>query len=248
MSNLKDKVVLMTGASSGIGEGTAKELSDNGAKLVLAARREERLQELTDEINKNGGDAVYKVTDVTSREQLQELAQKALDHYGRIDVLVNNAGLMPLSFMDKLKVDEWDKMVDVNIKGVLYGVAAVLPTMREQKAGHIINISSVAGHTVGPGMSVYSGTKHAVRTITEGLRQEEALAESNIRTTIISPGAVATELPETITDDDVLKGLENSSMTPIQPKDIASTIRYAIEQPEEVAINEILVRPTAQQG
>ncbi|MFD2706129.1 SDR family oxidoreductase [Salibacterium lacus] len=248
MADLKDKVVVMTGASSGIGEGTAKELADNGAKLVLAARREERLQELTDEINKNGGNAVYNVTDVTSREQLQELAQKALDQYGRIDVLVNNAGLMPLSFMDKLKVDEWDKMVDVNIKGVLYGVAAVLPTMREQKAGHIINISSVAGHTVGPGMSVYSGTKHAVRTITEGLRQEEALAESNIRTTIISPGAVATELPETITDDDVLKGLENSNMTPIQPKDIASTIRYAMEQPEEVAINEILVRPTAQQG
>ncbi|SFQ15786.1 SDR family oxidoreductase [Salibacterium halotolerans] len=248
MSNLKDKVVLMTGASSGIGEGTAKELSDNGAKLVLAARREERLQELTDEINQNGGDAVYKVTDVTSREQLQELAQKALDQYGRIDVLVNNAGLMPLSFMDKLKIDEWDKMVDVNIKGVLYGVAAVLPTMREQKAGHIINISSVAGHTVGPGMSVYSGTKHAVRTITEGLRQEEALAESNIRTTIISPGAVATELQETITDEDVLQGLKSSNMTPIQSKDIASTIRYAIEQPEEVAINEILVRPTSQQG
>ncbi|MGY4691543.1 SDR family oxidoreductase [Salibacterium sp. K-3] len=248
MSNLNDKVVLMTGASSGIGEGTAKELADNGAKLVLAARREERLQELTEEIKQSGGDAVYKVTDVTSREQLQELAQTALDQYGRIDVLVNNAGLMPLSFMDKLKVDEWDKMVDVNIKGVLYGVAAVLPTMREQKAGHIINISSVAGHTVGPGMSVYSGTKHAVRTITEGLRQEEALAESNIRTTIISPGMVETELPETITDEDVLKGFENSNMTPIQPKDIASTIRYAIEQPEEVAINEILVRPTSQQG
>ncbi|RSL32435.1 SDR family oxidoreductase [Salibacterium salarium] len=248
MSNVKDKVVILTGASSGIGEGTAQELVEQGAKLVLAARREDRLKELTSTIKENGGDAIYKVTDVTSREQMEELAKTALDHYGKIDVLVNNAGLMPLSFMNKLKVDEWDKMIDVNIKGVLYGVAAVLPSMREKQAGQIINISSVAGHTVGPGMSVYSGTKHAVRVITEGLRQEEALAKSNIRTTIISPGMVETELPNTITDDDVLQGLDTSELTPIQPKDIASTIRYAIEQPEEVSINEILVRPTSQQG
>ncbi|MDQ0300178.1 NADP-dependent 3-hydroxy acid dehydrogenase YdfG [Salibacterium salarium] len=246
--NIEDKVVILTGASSGIGEGTAKELIENGAKLVLAARREDRLKELTNEIKENGGEAIYKVTDVTSREQMEDLAQTALEHYGKIDVLVNNAGLMPLSFMNKLKVDEWDKMIDVNIKGVLYGVAAVLPSMREKQSGQIINISSVAGHTVGPGMSVYSGTKHAVRVITEGLRQEEALAESNIRTTIISPGMVETELPQTITDDDILQSMNSTEFTPIKPKDIASTIRYAIEQPQEVAINEILVRPTAQQG
>lgn len=184
MSNTKDKVVIITGASSGIGEATAKKLASTGAKLVLAARREERLQQLQKDIGKNGGKAIYKVTDVTSHEQMEELAEYALQEFGKIDVLVNNAGVMPHSFLYKKRIEDWNKMIDVNIKGVLYGIAAVLPSMREQKSGHVINLSSVAGHVVGAGSTVYGGTKFAVRAITEGLRKEEY--SNNIRTTIIS--------------------------------------------------------------
>ncbi|HET7521738.1 MAG TPA: SDR family oxidoreductase [Bacillales bacterium] len=245
MSNVEGKVVVLTGASSGIGEGTAKELAARGAKLVLAARREERLQNLQKEIEGAGGEARYRVTDVTSREQMEALAQFALDTYGKIDVLVNNAGLMPLSFMNKLKVDEWDRMVDVNIKGVLYGIAAVLPHMREKGKGHIINVSSVAGHEVNLGGAVYSGTKFAVRAISEGLRKEES-PRNNIRTTIISPGAVATELTETITDEDIKSLFAKRGIEPMQSEDIARAIRYAIEQPESVSVNEVVVRPTSQ--
>lgn len=245
MSNVKGKVVILTGASSGIGEGTAKVLADSGAKLVLAARREERLRNLQNAITKNGGEAVYQVADVTSLEQMKALAEYTINVYGRIDVIVNNAGLMPLSFMNKLKVEEWDRMVDVNIKGVLHGIAAVLPHMQERKQGHIINVSSVAGHEIGLGGAVYSGTKYAVRAITEGLRKEES-PRSNIRTTIISPGAVATELTNTITDDDIRELFERRGLKPIDSKDIGRSILYAIEQPEDVAINEIIVRPTSQ--
>lgn len=245
MSNVEGKVVILTGSSSGIGEGTAKILAAHGAKLVLAARREDRLQSLEKEIENAEGEAKYKVTDVTSRDQMQELVQFTLDTYGKIDVIVNNAGLMPLSFMNKLKIDEWDRMIDVNIKGVLYGIAAVLPHMQERKQGHIINVSSVAGHEVGLGGAVYSGTKFAVRAITEGLRQEES-PRSNIRTTIISPGAVATELTETITDEDMKRLLGKRGLEPIAAEDIGNAILYAIEQPDSVSINEILVRPTSQ--
>lgn len=246
MSNVSGKVVVLTGASSGIGEGTALDLANEGAKLILAARREDRLQSLVQKISDAGGQAAYKVTDVTSREQMDDLGQFALDMYGQIDVLVNNAGLMPLSFLDKLKVDEWDRMVDVNIKGVLYGIAAVLPHMEERKQGHIINVSSVAGHQVGPGSAVYSGTKFAVRAITDGLRKEQV--HNNIRTTIISPGVVATELTDTITDEDIRASFakNNEGKTPLEAKDIAEAIRYAIEQPDHVAINEVLVRPSSQ--
>ncbi len=244
MSNVEQKVVILTGASSGIGEETAKELARNGAKVVLAARREERLQELQKAIENEGGEAKYKVTDVTSREEMKELAQFTLDEYGKIDVIVNNAGLMPNSFLYKLKVDEWDRMIDVNIKGVLYGIAAVLPHMRERKEGHVINVSSVAGHVTGPGSAVYSGTKFAVRAITEGLRKEES--PNNIRTTIISPGAVATELTNTITDEDLKPNVDKLYEDAIQSEDIARAIRYAVEEPASVSINEILVRPTAQ--
>ncbi|HET7579123.1 MAG TPA: SDR family oxidoreductase [Bacillales bacterium] len=244
MAQIEGKVIILTGASSGIGEAAAKELAGHGAKLVLAARREERLQDLQKAIEKEGGEAIYRVTDVTSRDQMKALAQKALDTYGQIDVMVNNAGLMPNSFLHKLKVDEWDRMVDVNIKGVLYGIAAVLPHMRERQAGHVINVSSVAGHVTSPGSAVYSGTKFAVRAITEGLRKEESA--NNIRTTIISPGAVATELTDTITDEELKPKFEELYQKAIQSEDIARAIRYAIEEPDSVSINEILVRPTSQ--
>lgn len=246
MSQLRDKVVIITGASSGIGEATAYELAMHGAKVVLAARREDRLQKLKEKIQQGGGTAVTKVTDVTSRKQMEELAQFALEQFGKIDVLINNAGVMPLSFMNKLKVDEWDQMIDVNIKGVLYGIAAVLPHMEERKQGHIINLSSVAGHEVHIGGAVYSGTKYAVRAITEGLRKEQA--HNNIRTTIISPGSVTTELTESISDlkikELLKKGFEDTQS--LEGKDIAAAIRYAIEQPPHVAVNEMLVRPAQQ--
>ncbi|WP_082234902.1 SDR family oxidoreductase [Halobacillus massiliensis] len=245
MSNIQDKVVIITGASSGIGEETAKELSSKGAKLVLAARREERLKEIADNLNNNNGEAVYKSTDVTSAKEMEELAKFAHEKFGQIDAIVNNAGLMPLSYLNKQKIEEWDKMIDVNIKGVLYGISAVLPYMRERKQGHIINLSSVAGHVVFPGSAVYSGTKFAVRAITDGLRMEES-QESNIRATIISPGAVSTELTSTITDDDVKSGVDDLYQMAIKPDSIARTVRFALEEPAEVAVNEIVVRPTNQ--
>lgn len=247
MSNIENKVVIITGASSGMGEATARKLADNGAKLVLGARREERLQKLQEEIEKNDGQAVYKVTDVTSHEQMSDLAAFAHDQFGRIDVLINNAGLMPLSPLNKRKIDEWDQMVDVNIKGVLYGIYAVLPYMRDQQHGHIINLSSIAGHVVFPGSAVYCATKSAVRDISEGLRMEES-PESNTRSTIISPGSVVTELSSHITDEEQKTAIEQlEGDLGMKPEAIANAISYAIEQPEEVGINEILVRPTRQQ-
>lgn len=241
-----NKTAIITGASSGIGQATAKELASKGFNIMLAARREERLQELKQEIEQLGGKAQYLVTDVTSAEQMSALAEAALNHFGRIDVLVNNAGLMPLSFMNKLKISEWDQMVDVNIKGVLYGIAAVLPHMEKQKEGHIVNISSVAGHDITPGSAVYSGTKFAVRAITEGLRQEID-PSMKIRVTIVSPGAVATELVNTITDEDILDGFKNGpEMKFLEPEDIARAITYAVEQPDYVDVNEILIRPRQQ--
>jgi NADP-dependent 3-hydroxy acid dehydrogenase YdfG len=240
-----NKTAIITGASSGIGQATAKELASKGITVMLAARREERLKELQQEIQDSGGKAFYQVTDVTNVEEMEQLAKKTKEECGSIDILVNNAGLMPLSYMNKLKIKEWDQMVDVNIKGVLYGIAAVLPYMEKQKSGHIVNISSVAGHKVMPGSSVYSGTKYAVRAITEGLRQEMNTSH-NIRTTIICPGAVATELTETITDEDVIEGFKQQEMKPLDSENIAKSISYAVEQPEHVDVNEIIVRPTQQ--
>lgn len=240
------KTAIITGASSGIGQATAKELAGKGYSIMLAARREDRLIRLKEEIEAAGGHADYIVTDVTSMTEMQALADATIAQFGQIDVLVNNAGLMPLSFMNKLKIDEWDKMVDVNIKGVLYGIAAVLPYMEQRKKGHILNVSSVAGHTVTPGSAVYSGTKMAVRGITEGLRQELDPA-MEIRATIISPGAVATELTDTITDEDILTAFKSGpSMQFLEAEDIARAISYAIEQPNWVDVNEILIRPRQQ--
>ncbi|OIK10717.1 oxidoreductase [Bacillus sp. MUM 116] len=242
MSTIQDRVVIITGASSGIGEATAKDLATKGAKVVLAARREERLQKLQEEIQKNGGQAIYKVTDVTSHEQMEELAEYALKEFGKIDVLVNNAGVMPQSFLYKKKIEEWNTMIDVNIKGVLYGITAVLPSMRERKSGHIITLSSVAGYGVWPASSVYSATKYAVRAITEGLRKEEA--RNNIRTTIISPGAISTELTETITDTKLKAAFDELYKDAIEAENIARAICFAIEQPPEVAVSEMMIRPT----
>ena len=241
-----DKTAIITGASSGIGQATAKELAGKGYHVILAARREDQLKELKDEIEAAGGTAEYKVTDVTSAEEMRALAEAALEKNGKIDVLVNNAGLMPLSLMNKLKVDEWDRMIDVNIKGVLYGIAAVLPIMEKQKSGHIVNISSVAGHSIFKGSAVYSGTKFAVRAISEGLRQEIDPSHE-IRVTIVSPGAVETELTDTITDEDLLSAMKKGgSMKVLEAQDIANAIAYSVEQPAHVDVNEILIRPRQQ--
>ncbi|WP_416398002.1 SDR family oxidoreductase [Allohahella sp. A8] len=242
--SIKGKVVIITGASSGLGEATARRLAERGARLVLAARREERLQSLQKELTAKDAEVIYQVTDVTDRKQVESLAKAAKDKFGRIDVLVNNAGLMPLAPLDKLKVDEWEQMIDVNIKGVMYGIAAVLPTMREQHSGHVINLSSVAGHKVFQGAAVYCATKYAVRALSEGLRME---AGDEIRSTNISPGAVATELTSTITDPKAAKAADEMYKVAIDPDAVARAIVFAIEQPHDVDINEIILRPTAQE-
>ncbi|OYW15308.1 MAG: oxidoreductase, partial [Planctomycetales bacterium 12-60-4] len=199
--NIAGKVVVITGASSGLGEATAKLLAKNGAIVVLGARRTERIESLAEELNKAGGQALAVATDVTNRDQVKRLVETAVKAFGRIDVMLNNAGIMLLAPMEQLKVDEWDQMIDVNLKGVLYGIAAALPYMKEQKAGHFINVSSVYGHKLGPDATIYCATKHAVRALSEGLRQE--VKPYNIRTTVISPGAVATELTDHISDKEI---------------------------------------------
>lgn len=244
MSEIQSKVVIITGASSGLGEATAHRLAAGGAKLMLAARREDKLKALVAAIEKAGGTATYRVTDVADRAQVQTLADATLETYGRIDVLINNAGLMPLSPLDQIKVDEWDQMIDVNIKGVLYGIAAVLPTMRQQKSGHVINLSSVAGHKVFPASAVYCATKYAVRAISEGLRLE---SNGEIRSTNVSPGAVATELTSTITHEATATGMNQFYSIAIDADAIARAIAYAIEQPSDVDVNEIIIRPTRQE-
>jgi len=243
---LKDKVIVITGASSGIGEATARRLAREGAQLMIGARRKSRLRELVIALENEHEDAAaaYEVTDVSRRDQINALIEGAVSKYGRIDVLINNAGLMPLSYLDERKVDEWDQMIDVNIKGVLYGIAAALPYMREQHSGHIINVASVAGHRVLPSFSVYSATKFAVRAISEGLRQE---SRGEIRSTIISPGLTATELPQHITDSNVSGRMKDLYDIAISADAIAESIVYAIEQPDDVDVNEIVVRPTKQE-
>jgi NADP-dependent 3-hydroxy acid dehydrogenase YdfG len=242
--NIDGKVVVITGASSGLGEATARHLAGEGAKLVLGARRLERLRALARELNL-GTDAAVE-TDVTDRAQVKRLVDAAVAAHGRIDVIVNNAGLMPHSPLERGKIDDWDRMIDVNLKGVLYGIAAALPHMIEQKSGHIINVSSVAGHKVRPGSAVYAATKAAVRMLSEGLRQE--VKPYNIRTTIISPGAVRSELPQSITEADVAKGIQDFYAAYAIPADsFARMVAFAIGQPDEVDVNEILFRPTAQE-
>jgi NADP-dependent 3-hydroxy acid dehydrogenase YdfG len=243
MQNIKDKVVVITGASSGLGEATARALAKNGAKLVLGARRMDRLKALASELSL--GDKAAVQTDVSDYAQVKHLVDHAVKVHGRVDVMLNNAGLMPLSPLDRLKIEDWDRMIDVNIKGVLYGIAAALPHMKAQKSGHIINVSSVAGHRVRPTSTVYSATKTAVRVISEGLRQE--VTPYNIRTTIISPGAVSSELLESITEKDIAQNLSGVRDMAIPADSFASMVLFAMSQPDNVDVNEILFRPTIQE-
>lgn len=244
--NIAGKVIVITGASSGMGAAAARYLAAKGASVVLGARRAERIEALAAEITEAGGKATTVVTDVTKREDLQKLVDTAPGTYGRIDVLINNAGVMPLSPVERLRVDEWDQMIDVNLKGVLYGIAAALPYMQEQKSGHIINLSSVAGHKIFAGSTVYSATKFGVRTISEGLREE--MAPYNIRVTVVSPGAVKTELLDHISEKDVQKANQDFvAEVGVPAETFARLVAFAISEPEEVGINEILFRPTAQE-
>ena len=245
-TNIDGKVVVITGASSGLGEATASHLAARGAIVVLGARRADRLEALVDEIVSVGGTAMSLVTDVTDAAQVQALVDAAVTHYGRVDVLLNNAGVMPHSPLERRKIDDWNRTIDINLKGVLYGIAAALPHMQRQKAGHIINVSSVAGHKVGKNNAVYAATKTAVRVISEGLRQE--VKPWNLRTTVVSPGAVATELPNSITEADVAKGIgQFYDEYAISAESFARAVAFAISQPEDVDINEILFRPTRQE-
>jgi NADP-dependent 3-hydroxy acid dehydrogenase YdfG len=243
---IAEKVVVITGASSGLGEATTRHLSAHGATVVLGARRTDRIEALAAEIAKAGGKAIAVATDVTDAAQVQRLVDAGVEQFGRIDVMLNNAGLMPHSPLERRKIADWDRTIDVNIKGVLYGIAAALPYMQKQNGGHFINVSSVAGHKVRPAGAVYSATKTAVRVISEGLRQE--VKPWNIRTTIISPGAVATDLPKSITEPDVAKGVGDFYEEYAIPADsFARAVAFAMSQPEDVDINEILFRPTRQE-
>jgi NADP-dependent 3-hydroxy acid dehydrogenase YdfG len=244
--NIQGKVVVITGASSGLGEATARLLSAEGASVALGARRVDRLQALAKELIGKGGKALAVATDVTDCDAVKSLVDTAVQSFGRIDVVINNAGLMPQALLERFKIDEWNRMIDVNLKGVLYGIAAALPHMKQQKFGHFINVSSVAGHRVGPGFAVYAATKHAVRALSEGLRQE--VKPYNIRTTVISPGAVATELPNSVTDPDAGARIRKFYAEVAIPADsFARAVAFAISQPEEVDVNEILFRPTRQE-
>jgi len=242
--NIEGKVVVITGASSGLGAAAARHLAANGAQIVLGARRLDRLQALAQELNLPPEAAVE--TDVTDAAQVHALVEAAVQLHGRIDVILNNAGLMPHSPLERGKIEDWDRMIDVNLKGVLYGIAAALPHMTRQKSGHIINVSSVAGHKVRPGSAVYAATKAAVRMLSEGLRQE--VKPYNIRTTIISPGAVESELPQSLTEPDMAKNVAAFYEAYAIPADsFARMVAFAISQPADVDINEILFRPTAQE-
>ncbi|MEO6919823.1 MAG: SDR family oxidoreductase [Collimonas sp.] len=241
MSGIKDKVVIITGASSGIGEATARVLAAHGARVVLGARRTDRLEILAAAIRAEGGSAIYQALDVTRRSQLEDIVALAKSRFGQVDVIVNNAGVMPLSMLDQLKVDEWDRMVDVNIKGALYGIAACLPVMQAQGNGQIINVASIGGHRVSPSAAVYCATKFAVRAISDGLRQEL----TNIRVTVISPGVTESELADSISDPAAKLNMENWRKIAISAESVARTILFAIEQPKDVDISEIIVRPTA---
>ncbi|MCB1166346.1 MAG: SDR family oxidoreductase [Leptospiraceae bacterium] len=243
--NIKGKVLVITGASSGMGEATARDLAKKGAKVVLGARRADRLESLVREITEAGGEAVAVATDVTKLDDVKKLVDTAREKFGRVDVLFNNAGLMPLSPLESLKIEEWDQMIDVNMKGTLYGIAAALPYMKEQKSGQIINVSSVYGHIVVATGAVYCATKHAVRAISEGLRQE--VKPYNIRVTTISPGAVDTELTQHITEPGVGDAVRDAvKKIGVPASTMSDMVAFAISQPESVDVNEILFRPTVQ--
>lgn len=240
---MTQKVILITGASSGIGAGIARELAKTDAILLMGARRESRLAALAEELQFNGAEVAIKALDVTRREEVTQFVEYALERWGRVDVMINNAGIMPLSPMASLRVEEWDQMIDVNIKGVLYGIASVLPTMLAHQRGHIINIASIGALAVSPTAAVYCATKFAVRAISDGLRQEN----SQLRVTCVHPGVVESELASTITDPAAAEAMQHYRAIALQPDAIGRAVRYAIEQPEEVDVNEIVVRPTRTQ-
>ncbi len=241
MKSIDNKIVLITGASSGIGEATARALAAAGAAVVLGARRTVRLEELAQDIAAAGGRAIYRSLDVTSRDSVQSFVDAAVKDFGRVDVIINNAGIMPLSPMASLKVDEWDRMIDVNIRGVLYGIAAVLPVMNRRGSGQIINISSIGGLAVSPTAAVYCATKYAVRAISDGLRQEN----DKLRVTCIYPGVVESELANTITDPIAAQAMESYRQIALKPEAIAEAIMHVIGQPDGVDTSDIVVRPTA---
>jgi NADP-dependent 3-hydroxy acid dehydrogenase YdfG len=245
-NNIEGKVVVITGASSGLGEAAARRLSAEGATVVLGARRADRIQALVAELTAQGGKALAMTTDVTQCDQVKALVDTAAEQFGRVDVIINNAGLMPHSPLERLKIADWDRMIDVNLKGVMYGIAAALPHMIKQKSGHIIFVSSVAGHKVRPGSAVYAATKTGVRVIAEGLRQE--VKPHNIRTTVISPGAIVTNLADSVTEPDIEKAVRDFTSAVAIPADsFARAVAFAMSQPDDVDINEILFRPTRQE-
>lgn len=244
MPGIQGKVVAITGASSGIGEATALLLAERGARVALGARGAERLEALASRIRDAGGEAAHTPTDVSRRGDLSGLVGLARERYGRLDVLVSNAGVMPISPFDDLRVEDWEEMVDVNLKGVLYGIAAALPVFRGQGSGHFVNIASTAAYVVLPSMSVYSGTKMAVRAVSEGLRQE---AGDRLRVTIVSPGMTNTNFAETMANPEVRARLEERrDRIAMAPEAVARAIAFAIEQPADVDVGEVVVRPTAQ--
>ena len=247
--SLKDKVVVIMGASSGIGAATAKLLASEGAKVTIAARRMNRLEEIKKD--NPDGDILAVEADVTKADEVQNVIDKTVTEYGRVDALFNNAGIMPVNNLDQIARDEWQNMMDINVKGVLNGIAAALPIMKKQKSGHVITTSSVLGYEVLPGYAAYSGTKYAVRAIMEGLRQEEH--QNNIKTTIIAPGSVKTELFDSINNDEVRNGLKEamkqpgSEMMALRPEEIAQAVAFVIDTPANMAVNEMVIRPTGQE-
>lgn len=243
MSGIREKVVVITGASSGIGEAAARLLASQGAHVVLGARRLDRLQNIAADIQSAGGSAVYQQLDVTELDQVQDIVQLALSRFGRLDVVINNAGVMPLSPLEALKIEEWNRMIDINIRGVLHGIAAGLPVMKKQGFGQFINIASIGAYAVSPTAAVYCATKYAVRAISEGLRQE---AGRDIRVTLVSPGVTTSELAESISDEEAKELMKTYRADALPASAIAKAIAYAIEQPAEVDVNELVVRPTAQ--
>ena len=246
MENIQGKVIAVTGASSGIGEAIARHLSGLGAKVVLGARRTDKLQRITDDIAEKGGVAAYRKLDVTQPDAMKAFVDFTVAEFGTIDVFVNNAGLMPLSMINSYKIEEWHKMIDVNIKGVLHGIAATLPVFEQKDSGQFINITSVGDRWVGPTSTVYSATKFAVRAISEGLRQE---VSENIRVTIVAPGATESELAETISDPALKKLAIEKFRTNLLPAEaIAKAVAYVVSQPGDVDVNELVVRPTAQKS
>ncbi len=244
---LDGKVAIITGASSGIGAATAAALSKAGARVAIGARRTDRLEALAKKMEQAGGEVFWQKLDVTQKDQCDSFAAAVIEKWGGIDILVNNAGIMPLSFFKGLKTEEWDRMIDVNIRGVLYCTAAVIGHMAEKKSGHIVNVSSVAGRVVFPSGSVYCATKHAITALSEGLRREFS-TRKDIRVTSIEPGVVDTELSGTITDESLKEFIEKmKSMAKLSAEDIAAAILFAVEAPEHVSVNEVLIRPTAQE-